>query len=69
LGRLGDPQAVPVLLELLRGGKEDVRYAAAIALGRLRDARATAPLQKVSQSDPQNFVRDAASRALKELSR
>jgi len=69
LGRLGDPQAVPVLLELLRGGKEDVRYAAATALGRLRDARATAQLQRASKSDPQNFVRDAASRALKEISK
>ena len=69
LGRLGDSQAVPVLLELLRGAKEDARCAAAIALGRLRDPRATAGLQKTIKGDPQNFVREAAARALQEIAK
>ncbi len=67
LGGLGDSRAVPVLLELLNTGKEDARYAAAVALGHLHDPRAAPDLRKVSQNDPQEYVRRAALRALEEL--
>jgi HEAT repeat protein len=69
LGRLGDPAAVPALLELLRSAKEDARYASIIALGRIRDPRGIAELKKTSESDPQLFVREAAARTLKEMSK
>ncbi|WP_366142461.1 HEAT repeat domain-containing protein [uncultured Thermosynechococcus sp.] len=45
LGRLGDRQAVPALIECLHCEDFYVREAAAIALGQLGDPRAIAPLQ------------------------
>lgn len=69
LGRLGEPAAVPALLERLRNGKEDARYASIIALGRIRDPRAIADLKKTSETDPKLFVREAAARVLKEMSK
>lgn len=45
LGKLGDRQAVPALIESLRCEDFYVREAAAIALGQLGDPQAIAPLQ------------------------
>ncbi|QEQ00521.1 HEAT repeat domain-containing protein [Thermosynechococcus sp. CL-1] len=45
LGKLGDRQAVPALIECLRCEDFYVREAAAIALGQLGDPQAIAPLQ------------------------
>ncbi|RMH67936.1 MAG: HEAT repeat domain-containing protein [Cyanobacteria bacterium J003] len=47
LGKLGDRQAVPALIECLRCEDFYVREAAAIALGQLGDPRAIAPLQSL----------------------
>jgi len=57
--RTGDPQAVPVLVDLLQTAREDVRYAAAVALGRMGDSRAVEALQKVRGIDPRAFARAA----------
>jgi HEAT repeat protein len=64
LGRIGDPTAVPLLIHLLQRGQEDVRLAAAAALGRLGDQPAVAALKKTSQTDVVESVRDAALAAL-----
>jgi len=47
LGKLGDRQAVPALIECLRCEDFYVREAAAIALGQLGDPQAIAPLQSL----------------------
>lgn len=50
LGRLGDPRAQPLLLDLLGDLEEQVRTAAAIALGAVGDAAAVEPLREAAGS-------------------
>jgi HEAT repeat protein len=45
LAEIGDPAAVPALLEMLKANPEDQR--AIEALGKLRDPRARAPLRQL----------------------
>jgi HEAT repeat protein len=46
LGEIGDPEGVDLLVPLLRDSSWRVRGGAAIALGRLSDARALRPLRE-----------------------
>lgn len=67
LGALG-PEAIPVLLELLKDPSANVRAVAANALGRIslrsHDERALDPLAHLLQSDPDPIVRANAALAL-----
>jgi HEAT repeat protein len=63
LGRLGDADAVPPLLMLLRHANLDVRVAVLEAVGRLSDARAVGPVAVYLQDEDWR-VREAAARAL-----
>ena len=51
LGHVGDPQAVPVLLEALSDGDPETRIYAIWALGSLGDDRAVEPLLELVQHD------------------
>ncbi len=65
LGRMGDPRAVPGLLERLRNDDEkEVREAAAIALGEIGDPQARPYLEQAAGYDKKQDVRKAAMRAL-----
>ena len=44
IGRIGDPQGLPLLLPLLEDPEDNVRPSAAFAMGLLRDPNAVAPL-------------------------
>lgn len=66
LGRVGDPSAVPALIEALDDPEKEVRREAAKALGFIKDARATAPLAE-SLDDREMNVRLYAAYALGEI--
>ena len=64
LGRIGDVLAAKPLGEALKDPIPDVRYAAALALGRLRADGAATRLAKTLREDPSWWVRYAAAIAL-----
>ena len=66
LGRVGDPSAVPALIEALEDPEKDVRLEAAKALGFIKDARAVAPLAE-ALGDREMNVRLYAAYALGEI--
>lgn len=70
LGEIGDPRAVPELLEVLRSGERaaegDLRRTAAIALGRIGDESAVPALCEALR-DPVIEVRESAAEALEML--
>lgn len=64
LGRLGDPRALALLIQmLLEDEEEEVRASAAHALGEIRNPAATGPLLRALH-DRYSEVRGAAARAL-----
>ncbi len=64
LGRLGDPRAIPGLLDRLKYDNDrDVRAAAAWALGEIGDPSVGVYLERASVYDKKGEVRDAAARA------
>jgi hypothetical protein len=68
LGRMGDPRAVPALMERLeKDNEKDVRVAAAWALGEIGDPRATLALDRAALYDRRQDVRNAASQAMARL--
>ncbi len=70
LGRLGDPRAVPALMDRLENDDEkEVRMAAAWALAEIGDPRAGASLQKAALFDKREEVREVASRSYARLPR
>jgi hypothetical protein len=70
LGKLGDPRAVPVLVERLKyDGAKDVRVASATALGQIGDPRAAVFLERATIYDHKQDVRDAAGTALAHMPR
>ena len=57
LGRIGDPKAVPALLELLQNHPDgEVRTAAVEALGNISDPRVTSALITVAAKRPENLA-------------
>jgi hypothetical protein len=65
LGRIGDPRAVPSLIDLLQNDWDsDVRQAAARGLGLIGDPRAAAPLEYAAAHDRRRDVRSAAAQAI-----
>ncbi|HMA04318.1 MAG TPA: HEAT repeat domain-containing protein [Methanomicrobiales archaeon] len=67
LGAIGDPRAAPSLLGILSGdGSEEVRWAAALALGDTGDASAV-PALAAALRDPSKYVRFGAAVALGNL--
>jgi len=66
LGRVGDPSAVPALIEALDDPESDVRLETAKALGFLKDARAVGPLAE-ALGDREVNVRLYAAYALGEI--
>ncbi|MDD1674600.1 MAG: HEAT repeat domain-containing protein, partial [Methanomicrobiales archaeon] len=66
LGEIGDPSAVPVLLELLKDGSLEVRWAVAIALGEIGDPRAIPALVTAVQ-DTDKYVRYGAAISLEKV--
>jgi hypothetical protein len=68
LGKLGDREAVPILIQTMMEDKHEmVRATCAEALGRLGDPAAK-PALKAALSDPSTAVRAQAEQALKGLS-
>jgi HEAT repeat protein len=64
LGRIGDRVAVPSLAEALKDPSPDVRYAAALSLGRLPADGVVTRLERTLRSDPAWQPRYAAAIAL-----
>ena len=68
LSRLGDTTAVTVLLKMLEDKEspyyEVARHNVIIALGKIRDKRATGKLIEMLKQDKDNFVRSVAAGAL-----
>lgn len=60
LGRIGDALAAPSLGEALKDPEAAVRYAAALALGKMSAAGSVTRLSRVMRSDPSWWVRYAA---------
>jgi hypothetical protein len=68
LGRLGDPRAVPSLINAVKHDLfHDVRIAAAIALGEIGGSEAAIALERCSIYDKRDDVRKAATTALARL--
>jgi HEAT repeat protein len=70
LGKLGDSEAVPALIEVLQKKAENelVRAGAAAALGVLRDTRALLPLRElIMQADELGELEDTALKAFKKI--
>ncbi|GAB4318414.1 MAG: hypothetical protein Kow0059_11880 [Candidatus Sumerlaeia bacterium] len=67
LGKIGDPEAVPILIALLHHTDAKVRSQACISLGWLRDERAVGKLEQLAQGDDSRQVRAEARRALREI--
>jgi HEAT repeat protein len=63
LGRIGDAEALPVLLKNLQHGDFEVRRSSVVALGQLRDPQAVEPIAK-ALADPEPALRTAALDAL-----
>lgn len=67
LGAIGDPWALPSLLEILSNDESsEIRWVTALALGKFGDKSAIPPLVDALQ-DPDKYVRFGASVALKGL--
>jgi hypothetical protein len=65
LGRLGDPRAVPALVDRLKNDSvKDVRIAAASALGEIGDPQGAVVLERATIYEKNQAVRDAAAAAL-----
>ncbi len=71
LGQIGDPAALPALLQCLRrktlfssGEEPPIRLAAARALATLGTAEALAALDKATKAEPKGETRDALARVL-----
>ena len=64
LGELGDPRAVPALLELLSGDWDQGRLAAAQALGKIGDVAAVEPLEAAVRSETDTWIQGASVTAL-----
>ncbi len=58
------PDDLNPLLEALDDTDDDVRYFAAVALGKLRDTRARARLEHIVHNDPSGLVREGARSAI-----
>ena len=70
LGKLGDTEAVPALIEVLRRADENelVRAGAAAALGVLRDTRALMPLRElIMNAEELGELEDTALKAFKKI--
>lgn len=68
LGKLGNPRAVPSLIEALKDENDLVRGTAAASLGKLGDRRAVEALTR-QRGDASSFVRAAVDKALETLTR
>ena len=64
LGKIGDPVAVPALIQALRDKQPAVPSQAAIALGQIGDTAALPPLIGTLKNDKDNRVRQDAATAL-----
>lgn len=64
IGKLRDPNGVPVLTTALNDSNWRVRLQAALALGVMPDGQAVGPLGEVLAGDDSTLVRAAAARAL-----
>lgn len=68
LGRLGDPRAVPALVDVLKTDRSAaVRVAAATAIGEIGDPSSIVYLERVVTYDKKDDVRDAATASLSRL--
>jgi HEAT repeat protein len=67
LAKIQDPRALPILVKLLQSPKENVRWAAADALGGLRIGDAVKPLADVALKDQNPQIREAALAALSKI--
>ena len=62
-------KAVPALIKTLKDGFELVRAKAANALGAIGDPRALPDLRKLSESDPDEYARASASKAIEAITK
>ena len=61
LGRIGDPESVAYLTRAAQDESKEVRFAAALALGKLQTVEAVRTLEIVLHDDPHWWVRYAAA--------
>ncbi len=64
---LATPDDIEPLFEALGDPDDDIRYFAAVALGKLGDACALTRLKQVAQSDPAVLVREGAKTAIERI--
>jgi HEAT repeat protein len=64
LGRIGDPKAIPPLLNSLKDREDEVRIAACLSLGLFKDPGTFDEITNVLLDDPKIEVRQAAANAL-----
>lgn len=67
IGQLGGPLAYPLLSQAITEPDPQIRCAAAVGFGFLKDIRARALLQRVAETDPDELVVHEARLALNEL--
>jgi hypothetical protein len=67
LGVLGDPQAIPVLMQALEDDHAYVRSCAALGLGRMRAVEAKEKLREMLKDDWDQTVRSRAREALERI--
>jgi hypothetical protein len=67
LGHLKDARSVEPLIQVLKSANNGARAASATALGSIGDLRALEALEELSRSDPDDFVRKAATEAVRVL--
>ena len=67
LGKLGDPEAVPHLIELLQHEDKWNRLGAVEGLAGIGDERGVEPLADLLKSDPERKVRKEAAKALSRI--
>jgi HEAT repeat protein len=67
LAKMGDPDAIPLLMTALRSNSDEVRLKAVSLMKELKDKRTIDILQYKMKYDPNQKVRSAARKALTEL--
>jgi len=69
LGMIGGAEARELLINSLSDDKPDVRWRAAMALGRAGDASNIASLRLLASGDPDSMVREQAAKAAEKLAK
>ena len=69
LGKIGNPEAVPYIIEQLKEDSFAIKLSAINALESIGDPQAIAPLQQVVENDTDYLIRDRAKKAINNLNK